>query len=239
MVARFDGGRLSSDAGLVSVWALDQQQRLTADFAACIQDVRDGRYIRHEISEMATQRSFQIVAGYEDCNDADSLRLDPIFKTVCSRLPEGDNDLACQSTLSRLENSVSRKDLFRIGEWFCDSYWKRRKKSKPKKITLDVDSTADPTHGQQELSFYHGFYREHIYHPLLIFDADTGDLITALLRPGNRGAASGVVSVLKRLVKKMRRRLGKNLDIEIRADSGFATPALYDFCESEKLSYVI
>ena len=219
VVARFDGGRLSSDAGLVSVWALDQQQRLTADFAACIQDVRDGRYIRHEISEMATQRSFQIVAGYEDCNDADSLRLDPIFKTVCSRLPEGDNDLACQSTLSRLENSVSRKDLFRIGEWFCDSYWKRRKKSKPKKITLDVDSTADPTHGQQELSFYHGFYREHIYHPLLIFDADTGDLITALLRPGNRGAASGVVSVLKRLVKKMRRRLGKKLDIEIRADS--------------------
>ena len=219
VVARFDGGRLSSDAGLVSVWALDQQQRLTADFAACIQDVRDGRYIRHEISEMATQRSFQIVAGYEDCNDADSLRLDPIFKTVCSRLPEGDNDLACQSTLSRLENSVSRKDLFRIGEWFCDSYWKRRKKSKPKKITLDVDSTADPTHGQQELSFYHGFYREHIYHPPLIFDADTGDLITALLRPGNRGAASGVVSVLKRLVKKMRRRLGKKLDIEIRADS--------------------
>ena len=87
VVARFDGGRLSSDAGLVSVWALDQQQRLTADFAACIQDIRDGRYIRHEISEMATQRSFQIVAGYEDCNDADSLRFDPIFKTVCSRLP--------------------------------------------------------------------------------------------------------------------------------------------------------
>ena len=102
-----------------------------------------------------------------------------------------------------------------------------------------MDSTADPTHGQQELSFYHGFYREHIYHPLLIFDADTGDLITALLRPGNRGAAAGVVSVLKRLVKKMRHRLGKKLDIEIRADSGFATPALYDFCESEKLSYVI
>ncbi|MCH6570465.1 MAG: IS1380 family transposase, partial [Acidobacteria bacterium] len=239
VVARFDGGRLSSDAGLVCVWALDQQQRLTEDFAACIRDVRDGRYIRHEISEMATQRSFQIVAGYEDCNDADSLRRDPIFKTVCSRLPEGDPDLACQSTLSRLENSVSRKDLFRIGEWFCDSYLKRRKKSKPKKITLDVDSTDDPTHGQQELSFYHGFYREHIYHPLLIFDADTGDLITALLRPGNRGAAAGVVSVLKRLVKKMRRKLGKKLQIEIRADSGFATPALYDFCESEKLSYVI
>ncbi|MEC4679280.1 MAG: transposase, partial [Nitrospirota bacterium] len=95
VVARFDGGRLSSDAGLVCVWALNQQQRLTEDFAACIRDVRDGRYIRHEISEMATQRSFQIVAGYEDCNDADSLRRDPIFKTVCNRLPESDNDLAC------------------------------------------------------------------------------------------------------------------------------------------------
>ena len=119
VVARFDGGRLSSDAGLVCVWALDQQQRLTENFAACIRDVRDGRYIRHEISEMATQRSFQIVAGYEDCNDADSLRLDPIFKTVCHRLLESDNDLTCQSTLSRLENSVSGKDLFRIGEWFA------------------------------------------------------------------------------------------------------------------------
>lgn len=239
VVARFDGGRLSSDAGLVSIWAVDQQQRLTGQFADCIQDVRDRRYIRHEIEEMATQRSFQIVAGYEDCNDADWLRLDPIFKTVCSRLPESDPDLASQSTLSRLENAVSRKDLFRIGEWFSDSYLKRRKKSRPKKITLDLDSTDDPTHGQQELSFYHGYYREHIYHPLLIFDADTGDLITAVLRPGNRGAAAGVVSVLKRLVKRIRRKLGKKIQIEIRADSGFATPELYDFCEGEQLSYVI
>ncbi len=239
VVARFDGGRLCSDAGLLSIWALDQQQRVTAQFAACIRDTRDDRYIRHEMEQMATQRSFQIVAGYEDCNDANWLRTDPIFKTVCSQLPESEQDLACQSTLSRLENAVTRADLFRIGEWFLEAYLKRRQKSRPKKITLDVDSTDDPTHGQQELSFYHGYYREHIYHPLLIFDAETGDLITAVLRPGNRGAAAGVVAVLKRLVKKMRRRLGKKLEIEIRADSGFATPALYDFCESEKLTYVI
>ena len=105
VVARFDGGRLSSDAGLLCLYALDQQHGLTAGFASCLKDARDSRYVRHQIRELLTQRSFQIVAGYEDCNDADSLRSDPIFKTVCDRLPESDPDLASQPTLSRLENS--------------------------------------------------------------------------------------------------------------------------------------
>jgi len=188
---------------------------------------------------MATQRSFRILAGHQDCNDTNSLRFDSVFNTVCNRLPESDPELASQPKLSRLENSVRRKDLLRIGEWFSDSYLKHRKKSRPKKITLDLDSTDDPMHGQQEFSFYHRFYKEHIYHPLLIFNAETEDLIYAMLRPGNPGAASGVVAVLKRLVKKMRRKLAKKLQIEIRADSGFATPQLYDYCECEKLSYVI
>ena len=90
VVARFDGGRLSSDAGLLCLYALDQQHGLTAGFASCLKDARDSRYVRHQIRELLTQRSFQIVAGYEDCNDADSLRSDPIFKTVCDRLPESD-----------------------------------------------------------------------------------------------------------------------------------------------------
>ena len=179
-----------SDAGLLCLYALDQQHGLTAGFASCLKDARDSRYVRHQIRELLTQRSFQIVAGYEDCNDADSLRSDPIFKTVCDRLPESDPDLASQPTLSRLENSVDSKDLTRLGQWLLETYLKHRKKSRPEKIILDIDSTDDVTHGQQEFSFYHGYYREHMYHPLLLFDGETGDLVCALLRPGNQGAAA-------------------------------------------------
>ena len=216
--------------------ALDQQHGLTAGFASCLKDARDSRYVRHQIRELLTQRSFQIVAGYEDCNDADSLRSDPIFKTVCDRLPESDPDLASQPTLSRLENSVDSKDLTRLGQWLLETYLKHRKKSRPEKIILDIDSTDDVTHG---LSFYHGYYREHMYHPLLLFDGETGDLVCALLRPGNQGAAAHAVAVLKRVVARMRQVLGSDVPIEVRADSGFATPALYEFCEEEKLQYVV
>ena len=180
------------------------QHGLTAGFASCLKDARDSRYVRHQIRELLTQRSFQIVAGYEDCNDADSLRSDPIFKTVCDRLPESDPDLASQPTLSRLENSVDSKDLTRLGQWLLETYLKHRKKSRPEKIILDIDSTDDVTHGQQEFSFYHGYYREHMYHPLLLFDGETGDLVCALLRPGNQGAAAHAVAVLKRVVARMR-----------------------------------
>ncbi len=117
-------------------------------------------------------------------------------------------------------------------------YVRRLKKRRPEKIVLDLDSTDDPTHGQQEFSFYHGYYRSHMLHPLLIFDGDSGDLISAVLRPGNKGAAHRVVPVLRRVVAAVRKALPK-VQIEVRADSGFATPSLYDFCEQEGLQYEI
>ena len=164
-----------------------------------------------------------------------------MLKTVCDQLPESDPDLATQATFSRLENSVSKKDLMRLSRGFLQRYVRSRKKRRPDPVILDLDSTDDHTHGQQEFSFYHGYYRNHILHPLLIFDAVTGDLVTVVLRPGNKGAASHIVPILKRIVKAIRREVGKELQIEIRADSGFATPRLYEFCESEenKLQYVI
>ena len=192
----------------------------------------------HQLLEMVRQRVHQIVAGYEDCNDADTLRGDPILKTICDRLPDSDPDLASQPTLSRLENAVGIKDLMRLGRWLLKRYIRRLRKRRPKTIVLDLDSTDDPTHGQQEFSFYHGYYRSHILHPLLIFDGDSGDLISAVLRPGNKGAAAHVVPVLRRVVAAIRKAL-PTVEIEIRADSGFATPQLYDFCEQEGLQYVI
>ena len=236
--ARFDGGKITSDAGLLLFYALDKQHRLSEGFSGCLGDAREESRICHQLLEMVRQRVHQIVAGYEDCNDADTLRGDPILKTICDRLPDSDPDLASQPTLSRLENAVGIKDLMRLGRWLLKRYIRRLRKRRPKTIVLDLDSTDDPTHGQQEFSFYHGYYRSHILHPLLIFDGDSGDLISAVLRPGNKGAAAHVVPVLRRVVAAIRKAL-PTVEIEIRADSGFATPQLYDFCEQEGLQYVI
>jgi hypothetical protein len=241
VMARFDGGNLTSDAGLMLVASLDRQHQLCEGFSCCITESRDRRYIRHDLLKLIRQRVLQIVAGYEDCNDADTLRSDPMLKTVCDQLPESDPDLATQPTFSRLENSVTKKDLMRLSRWLLARYVRSLKNRRPAKIILDVDSTDDHTHGQQEFAFYHGYYRSHILHPLLIFDGDTGDLVGAVLRPGNKGAASHIVPIMKRVVEAIRQAVGTDVEIEIRADSGFATPKLYEFCEDEpnKLQYVI
>ena len=237
ITTRFDGGSLTSDAGWLLFGSLDRQHRLCEGFSSCIAESRDRRYVRHDLLKLIRQRVLQIVAGYEDCNDADTLRSDPMLKTVCDQLPESDPDLATQPTFSRLENSVTKKDLMRLSRWLLGRYVRSLKKRRPAKIILDLDSTDDHTHGQQEFSFYHGYYRNHILHPLLIFDAATGDLVCAVLRPGNKGAASHIVPVLKRVVEAIRQAVGPGVEIEIRADSGFATPRLYEFCECEENSW--
>ena len=234
--ARFDGGKITSDAGLLLFYALDKQHRLSEGFSGCLGDAREESRICHQLLEMVRQRVHQIVAGYEDCNDADTLRGDPILKTICDRLPDSDPDLASQPTLSRLENAVGIKGPDAAGPVVVKALHSAAQKAAPKNNR--AGSTDDPTHGQQEFSFYHGYYRSHILHPLLIFDGDSGDLISAVLRPGNKGAAAHVVPVLRRVVAAIRKAL-PTVEIEIRADSGFATPQLYDFCEQEGLQYVI
>jgi DDE family transposase len=239
IVACFDGGKLTSDGGLLLLYALDQQHHFSAGFTGCLQDERDARYIDHQIQEMITQRSFQILAGYEDCNDADTLRSDPIFKTVCQRLPDSGADLASQPTLSRLENSIGAKGLVRLGHWFLDQYVCHRKKSHPEKILLDLDTTYDFTHGQQEFSFFSGYQKEYVYHPLLVFDADSADLITAMLLPGNVSGSIQSVKCLERIVPRVRARMGAKLPIEVRGDSEFYLPDLLDFCETQHIDYVL
>ena len=117
ITARFDGGSLTSDAGWLLFGSLDRQHRLCEGFSSCIAESRDRRYVRHDLLKLIRQRVLQIVAGYEDCNDADTLRSDPMLKTVCDQLPESDPDLATQPTFSRLENSVTKKDLMRLSRW--------------------------------------------------------------------------------------------------------------------------
>ncbi len=239
MTVQFDGGEITSDAGLLLLYSVDRSHGLTRRFAGCLSDPRDPRYVEHSLEKLTTQRTLQIAAGYEDGNDADSLRHDAALKSFCDQLPETDGELGSGSTLCRMENSVTWRDVWRVQEMWVARYIRKLKKRRWRKIILDLDSTDDETHGQQEFSFYHGYFRHQVYHPLLIFDDETGDLICALLRGGNRGAAFRAVAVLKRIVERIRRKIPWDLKIEIRADSGFATPELYEYCEEKKLTYVI
>lgn len=237
LTVNFEGGEITSDSGLLLVRQADNALRLTSGMAACIAERRDSRYIEHDLETLLKQRAYQIVAGYEDCNDADVVRKDPALKAACGRMLD-DNDLGSQPTLSRMENSITSKDMYRLGEYFVDLYIGRKRKHKPGRIILDLDGTDDPTYGNQQLTFFHGYYDQYMYHPLVIYDADTGELITAVLRAGNRHAGYGAISILQRIIPKLKEAFPK-AEIIIRGDAGFALPEMYEYCEQEGLSYVI
>jgi len=236
--ACFDGGRLTSDGGLPWLAEAEDAVGVCAALAACVPEWRR-LHIHHSLEALVRQRVFQMACGYEDQNDADTLRSDPLLKLVCGRRPERDADLASQPTLSRLENAVDRHACMRLAHALLAVYLRAREQDgPPAHILLDIDSTDDPTHGAQEGSRYHGYYRQHMYHPLLLFDGATDQVITALLRPGDAHASRGVLSVLRVLVPLLRARW-PGVQIELRADSGFAFPALYAYCEREDIGYTI
>jgi len=237
-VVAFDAGQLTSDGGLVWLAQADDQLGLSASLAQQIGDWRRGP-VRHPLALLVRQRMLQIACGYEDQDDADTLRRDPLLKWACGRHPTHGTDLASQPTLSRLENAADRQTCYRLAHALLAIYLQERERQGiPTHLLLDLDSTDDPTHGQQEGSSYHGYYRQHMYHPLLVFDGHTNHLVAAVLRPGTVHASRGVVAVVKRLVAAIRRRWPA-VQIELRADSGFAVPALYEYCERERLAYTI
>jgi hypothetical protein len=236
--AAFDGGRITSDGGLPWLSEAEDQLGILSAFARLIPEWRRGP-VRHSLEALVRQRVYQIACGYEDQDDADTLRADPLLKLVCGRLPESDPDLASQPTISRLENAVDARTCYRLAKAMLEVYLNERgRDGAPARILLDLDSTDDPTHGDQEGSAYHGYFRQHMYHPLLVFDGQTGQLITAVLRSGNAHASKGALAVLRRLVRALRERW-PGIEVEIRADSGFAIPAIYDYCEAEGIAYTI
>jgi hypothetical protein len=238
--ATFDGGLLTSDGGLPWLVEADRQLGICAALAACLKDWRkDPSRIRHTLENLVRQRVFQLACGYQDQDDADTLRTDPLFTLACGQLPVSGADLASQPTLSRLENCVDRHTCRRLALALVQIYLQQRSQDGiPQQILLDCDSTDDPTHGDQEGSAYHGYYRQHMYHPLLIFDGQTGQLITAILRPGNAHASRFIVRILRTLLRLLRTRW-PHVTVELRADSGFASPKLYAFCEHEQVTYTI
>src|SRR5215204_911871 len=236
--AAFDGGRITSDGGLVWLSKMDAERGLCEAISGCVPEWRR-RKGRHSLASLVKQRVLQIACGYEDQNDSDTLREDPLWKFSCGSLPESGQDLASQPTICRMENAATRGSCHQIAEVLFETYLREREKDgAPKKVLPDFDSTDDPIHGEQEGSYYHGYYRQHMYHPLLVFDGETGHLITALLRAGNTHASNSSVALLKRIATCLRERW-PGVEIELRADAGFAVPAVYDYCEREGITYTI
>jgi hypothetical protein len=236
--AAFDGGRLTSDGGLTWLAEVDKELGVGQAMAQHIPEWRSRRG-RHSMLSLLKQRVYQIACGYEDQNDSDFLRSDPLLKLVCGALPESGEDLASQPAICRMENAVTNRACYQMARALAELYIAQRgKDGAPQKIVLDFDATDDPTHGDQEESYYHGYFEEHIYHPLLVFDGDTGQLISALLRAGNTHASRSTVALLKRLVGLLRS-AWPGVEVELRADAGFAVPAVYDYCEAEGIRYTI
>src|ERR1700720_4733680 len=236
--ADFSGGQITSDAGLLPLRAFDQRHGLTRDLAECVCDDRDHSRVSHPGLSLLRQRLYQIIAGYEDANDADRLRHDPAFQILADQ-PLGE-PLGSQPTLSRWENSPSPRDLLKLQDSLLDWFVKICGKQVRKRgeILLDVDSTDDPTYGQQQLRFFNGGYDQHMYHPLLIFERHTGCLLAARLRRGTAASHARIVPLLLRIVPRLQHEF-PGVRIKLRADGGFALPLLYEFCEFFGIQYAI
>jgi DDE family transposase len=226
--------QISSDAGLLPIREFDERLGWTAGFAAQLRDSRCG--VVHTVLEMVRQRVFGILAGYEDQNDHDTLRSDGIFKLVAGRRPDG-FDLASQPTLSRLENAVTAADLLRMEEEFLARFIGSFA-APPTQLTLDIDVFDDPTHGAQQLTFFHGFYEQYQYLVRVITCAENDLVVMPVLLHGTAHPALGVVADLQRVVSRLRA-LWPEVRIRLRADSGFAVPALYNDCEQADVEYTI
>jgi Transposase DDE domain group 1 len=232
----FDGGRLSSDAGLVLLKDPDEQLGLTHNLAAVLSDPRDPRRVHFTHRDLLKQRVFQIAAGYEDANDANTLRHDPIFKLLLDRLPETGAPLASQPTLSRFENRVSRTELYRMALVLVDHFLASYVRP-PKLIVLDFDDTEDPVHGGQEQARYDGYYGGYCFMPLHLYEGLSGRLITTIFK-AKRFTGAQMLAVLTRLVKRLRQAWPHTLLI-FRGDSHFAYPEVMQWIEEQPaLSYV-
>ena len=254
----FQGGRVVTDAGLLPMRLLDKELGVLREIAERLPDPRAQKFVTHTREAILTQEVYQILAGYPDGNDAQVLRHDPLFQTLLDVTPDAEQELASGSTLNRFHNAHTRRQAelplaerpvlgeidaaltqrLRILNAYLPELFIRTRRTPPKFIILDVDPTDDPTHGQQVLSFFHGYFDQHQYFPLLVFDGESGFPLAAWLRPGTVHASCGVVTTLASIVKALRAKWPDVL-ILLRGDSGLAVPEVYEFCEAEGLLYAI
>jgi hypothetical protein len=235
IIARFDGGSLSSDGGLLALREVEVRLGVARRLAACIDDPRMPERIQHGLAEMLRFRLLMIAAGYEDGNDADSLRHDPLFKLANGRLP-GAAALCSQPTLSRLENTPGPRELVRMARamvaLYCASF-----RQVPRRITLDIDDTFDAVHGGQQLRLFNAYYDEYGFQPIIVFDNE-GRPVAAMLRPARRPTGAEARNLLRRLVREIRSHWPR-VEILIRADSHYCAPEVLDFCRAARVDFLL
>lgn len=234
VVARFDGGQLSSDAGVLVLKEIAQRLGIAKRLAACIGDPRDQSQVLHTLADTIQFRMLMIASGYEDGNDATALRSDPVFKLAQGVLPSGPG-LASQSTISRLENLPDARSLLRMGraliDFYCASYIRV-----PKRIVLDLDDTFDAVHGGQQLRLFNAHYDEYGFQPMVVFDGE-GRFVTAVLRPAKRPGGREIRAFLRRLLRAIRANWPAT-QILIRGDSHYCCPEVIDFCRANGLDFI-
>ena len=237
MRAAFDGGRLTSDAGVLMLAEIERRLGIAERLARCIEDPRAPERVRHTLVEMIRFRVLLIAAGYPDANDCDALRADPAFKMALGRPPESGADLCSQPTMCRLENLPSATALKRMMaamvELFCDSF-----AEVPRRIVLDIDDTEDPVHGRQELALFHAHYGGRCFLPIHVYEAITGKPVAVILRPGKTPDGAEVVLVLRHVIRRIRARWPK-VDILVRGDSHYGRPEAMIWCERNRVGYVL
>jgi len=235
IIARFDGGQLSSDGGVLALREIERRLGLAERLAACIDDPRSPGRVQHGIADMLRFRMLMIAAGYEDGNDADSLRHDPVFKLAAGELPDG-AALCSQPTISRLENLPGSRALLRMSQamvgLYCGSF-----RHVPRRIVLDIDDTFDCVHGGQQLRLFNAYYDEYGFQPIVVFDGD-GRPVAAMLRPARRPTGHEARAFLRRLVRTIRSHWPR-AEILIRADSHYCAPEVLDFCRAERLDFIL
>src|SRR5271157_1369357 len=232
---KFDGGLLSSDGGVLALREVDQRLRVADRLAACMVDPRAPDQITHSLADIIRFRLLMIAAGYEDGNDANCLRSDPMFKMALDLTPS-DRELCSQSTISRLENLPDARALLRMGRAMVDLYCESFQKV-PKRITLDIDDTFDAVHGGQQLRLFNAHYDEYGFQPIVVFDGE-GRFITAVLRPAKRPGGKEIKAFLRRLLRTIRANWPRT-EIVLRADSHYCSPEVLDWCRTNGLDYIL
>ena len=234
--AAFDGGRLTSDAGVLVLAEIERRLGLAERLARCLADPRDPARVHHTIAEMIRFRVLLIAAGYPDGNDCDALRADPAFKLALGRLPESGPDLCSQPTMSRLENlpgtTALKRMMAAMVELFCDSFTEV-----PRRIVLDIDDTEDRVHGHQQLACFHAHYDSRCFLPIHVYEALTGKPVAVVLRPGKTPDGAEVARVLRHIVRRIRARWPR-VEILIRGDSHYGRPEALSWCERHRVGYV-
>lgn len=234
--AAFDGGRITSDGGVMLLAVAERRLQLADRLASAIRDRRDPDRVRHAVADILRARIFAIACGYEDGNDLDRLRFDPAFKLACGRLPDSGLNLASQPTCSRLENLPDLRTVICLSRVLVD-LWLSSYAAPPESVTLDIDDTVDVVHGHQQLSLFNAHHDERCFLPIHIYDAATGRPVAMILRPGKTPTGEEIRGHLRRLVR-MIRRVWPTTRILIRGDSHYGRAEVMQWCEKNGIDYL-